>query len=446
MREAFVLPDIGEGIVECEIVQWHVQAGDTVSEDQVVVEVMTDKAIVEIPAKHDGIIVSLLYKKGDIAKVHTPLFEQEIAPGEHAPTDSNTQQQSTQQQNCVVVKACEEINKPTQDLKHSRCEQGENFEAPLDVGRAIASPAVRRLAKEQGIVLNEITASGKKGRVLKQDVLSACESSKYAGNKNLVGENTEPSKNSHNNANTQVDTHDQARTQDTVEPVKGIKAVMAKQMMASVSSIPHFSVSDELCMDKLISLRTSLKAEFESLGVKLSYLPFFIKALSLAIQKYPILNSRLNDQANELTYVHAHNIGIAVDGKLGLMVPNIKNVQALSLFEVAKELARLIEAARDGKLSSNDLKDGTISISNIGAIGGITATPVINKPNVAIVALGKTQILPRFNRKGKVKAKNIMSINWSGDHRVIDGATMVKFNNLWMDYLAKPESMLMHLR
>jgi 2-oxoisovalerate dehydrogenase E2 component (dihydrolipoyl transacylase) len=221
---------------------------------------------------------------------------------------------------------------------------------------------------------------------------------------------------------------------------------MAKQMLASVSTIPHFTVSDELVMDNLITLRSRLKPEFEKQGIKLSFMPFFIKALSLAMLEFPVINSRLNDDASELTYLGSHNIGMAVDSKIGLLVPNIKNVQNLSLKEVAIEVNRLIDNARDGKLSNSDLKDGSISISNIGTLGGITATPVINKPDVAIVALGKTQKLPRFDQDGNVFAQSIMMVNWSGDHRVIDGATMVKFNNLWMSYLSNPETMLVNLR
>jgi 2-oxoisovalerate dehydrogenase E2 component (dihydrolipoyl transacylase) len=228
--------------------------------------------------------------------------------------------------------------------------------------------------------------------------------------------------------------------------MRGIKAAMAKQMLASVTTIPHFTVSDELVMDELIALRQALKPQFEKEGVKLSFMPFFIKALSLALHEFPVVNSRLNKDETELHYLRSHNIGMAVDSKIGLLVPNIKNVQNLSLFEVAKECDRIIASAREGKLSNADLSNGTISISNIGAIGGMTATPVINKPEVAIVALGKTQKLPRFDETGEVFAQSIMMLNWSGDHRVIDGATMVRFNNLWMSYLQSPQLMLMHLK
>ena len=445
--EAFILPDIGEGIVECEIMQWHIKEGDIVAEDQVVVEVMTDKAVVEIPAKYNGQIVKLHYQKGDIAKVHTPLFDQAI---EAAVTPSSSQSRTTQAvltDNPHKHDIHSAKTSPAQaasqmlDTEAFAGKQGEKYEALIDVGRAIASPAVRRLAKEHGVQLQNVQASGAKGRVLKEDVLKALLSQQSTNTPSTSVQNQPSMLHTTNHAPSA-----QIQGQDTVETIKGIRAAMGKQMMASVSTIPHFSVSDELCMDKLISLRNSLKPVFEAQSVKLSFMPFFIKALSLAINDYPILNSRLNHDASELTYLSAHNIGIAVDSKIGLLVPNIKNVQTLSLFEIAQQLNGIIERARVGKLTSTELSNGSISISNIGALGGITATPVINKPDVAIVALGKTQTLPRFNKAGEVYASNVMMVNWSGDHRVIDGATMVKFNNLWMDYLCHPEKMLVHLR
>jgi 2-oxoisovalerate dehydrogenase E2 component (dihydrolipoyl transacylase) len=220
---------------------------------------------------------------------------------------------------------------------------------------------------------------------------------------------------------------------------------MARQMSLSVSTIPHFTVSEEIEMDKLIEARALLRTEFADASVKLSFMPFFIKALSMAIKSYPILNSQVNDDCTELTYYADHNIGIAVDSKIGLMVPNIKGVQNLSLMQIAKEVNRLVDAARLGRLASDDLKGGTISISNIGVLGGTVSTPVINKPEVAIVALGKTQRLPRFDEHDQVQAVNVMQISWSGDHRVIDGATMVRFNNVWKSYLENPLLMLADL-
>ena len=172
-------------------------------------------------------------------------------------------------------------------------------------------------------------------------------------------------------------------------------------------------------------------------------MPFFVKAMSLAIKEFPILNSQLNDNADEIRYFSNHNIGMAVDSKIGLLVPNVKAVQNLSIIDVANEVTRLTDSARQGRLSQTDLSGGTITISNIGALGGTVATPIINKPEVAIVALGKLQTLPRFAADGSVEARKIMQVSWSGDHRVIDGATIARFCNLWKSYLEDPASMLM---
>ena len=420
--EDFILPDIGEGIVECEIVKWHVSEGDDIEEDQVVVEVMTDKAVVEIPAKHSGTIAKLYHAEGEIAKVHTPLFAL-LGERENAPATD------------VVNTSVATVESTPVTPQQQKFADGA-FEPPVAIdGKVLASPAVRRLAREQGIDLNTIKGSGKKGRVLKHDLTEATK------NQN------QPTSPQVENAQSTVETVSSTQSGATrTEAVRGIRAAMAKQMSASVHTIPHFTVTDELNMDALIALRKQLKPEFESLGVKLSFMPFFVKALSLALTEFPIINSQLNDDVTELTYFEDHNIGFAVDSKVGLVVPNIKRVQTLSLLDIAKEMQTVIELARQGRLASEMMTGGTISISNIGAIGGMVATPVINKPEAAIVALGKTQTLPRFDHNGDVAAMNIMTVNWSGDHRIIDGATMVRFNNLWMDYLQHPTKMLMHLK
>jgi 2-oxoisovalerate dehydrogenase E2 component (dihydrolipoyl transacylase) len=435
--EAFILPDIGEGIVECEIVKWCIQEGELVTEDQVVVEVMTDKAVVEIPAKYQGKVVKLHYQQGDIAQVHTPLFDQLIQSD--GPVVSASSSELTVSATTVMPAA------KAENTDDSELESMRNNRA-----KALASPAVRRIAKEHKINIALVSGSGKKGRVLKQDIETHMQGQDEMVQIANQGATTQQANTTITSANSnQLTGSSNAGTQSEVSkviPMRGIKAAMAKQMMASVSTIPHFTVSDELIMDNLIALRSQLKPEFEKQGVKLSFMPFFIKSLSLALKSFPEINSRLNKDESELHYLSSHNIGMAIDSKIGLLVANIKNVQNLSLFEVAQECERIINAAREGKLSNTDLSNGTISISNIGALGGMTATPVINKPEVAIVALGKTQKLPRFNDNGEVIAQRIMMLNWSGDHRVIDGATMVRFNNLWMSYLQYPEKMLVHLK
>ncbi len=404
--EDFILPDIGEGIVECEIVEWLVAEGDTVQEDQEVCEVMTDKAMVQIPAKHAGVIDTLYHQKGEIAKVHAPLFKLALANPEEGTQSQHKEAAPAPVEKTPEAKAPANAT-PSVNGKH----------------KAVASPAVRRKARELNIDLTQVPGSGKNGRVYKEDIDA------------FMNGQAQPQ------ASNTVTTLSQS--QDRVEPIKGVKAAMAKQMVASVSTIPHFTFSDEVDLTELMQLRAKLKTQYQEQGIKLTMMPFFIKALSLAIKEFPVLNSQVNDACTELTYFAAHNIGMAVDGKLGLMVPNIKDCQAKSIVDIANEVTRLTENARSGKVSPDDLKGGTISISNIGAIGGTTATPIINKPEVAIVALGKVQKLPRFNAEGGVEARNLMQVSWSGDHRVIDGGTIARFNNLWKSYLENPSTMMM---
>lgn len=412
----FILPDIGEGIVECELVEWLVAEGDVIEEDQPVADVMTDKALVQIPAKDAGKVVKLYYAKGEIAKVHEPLYQIETAS------------------NASVSVAVVKTEAP--EMEQVVAAQPETS---AKKGKALASPAVRRLAREANIDIAKVPGSGKKGRVMKEDIHAFLN-----GKSNSV---PAPQTAVESKANVTPTAPVAIATGGTrVEPIRGVKAAMAKQMTQSVFTIPHFTVSEEIEMDVLIALRKQLKPEFEGKDVKLTFMPIFIKALSMALKQFPIINAQVNDECTEVTYFDDHNIGMAVDSKIGLLVPNVKQVQNKSLFEVAVEVNRIVEQAREGRLSQDDLKGGTISISNIGVLGGTTATPVINKPESAIVALGKMQRLPRFDENGNVKAVNIMMVSWSGDHRIIDGATMVRFNNLWKSYLENPYLLLAEMK
>lgn len=447
--EDFILPDIGEGIVECEIVKWNVAEGDEIEEDQAVVEVMTDKAVVEIPAKNAGTVHRLYYAQGDIAKVHSALFALEVA-GEVTTTSGTDDESPSAKNNASSVVSQSSVNTQTNgssqqsaQISPSKFSDGE-YEPPIAIeGKVLASPAVRRVAREKNIDLSTVEGSGKKGRILKSDVLNLQHSNVDTSSQNSRSSAPSSSTAEKGDLNS---TSTVLKGSVRTEKVRGIQAAMAKQMSASVYTIPHFTVSDELVMDNLMALRKLLKPEFEAKNVKLSFMPFFVKAMSLALNEFPVINSQLNEDATEISYFADHNIGFAVDSKIGLLVPNIKRVQDLSLLDIAVQMQDIIEQARAGRVAGEHLKGGTISISNIGAIGGITATPVINKPEAAIVALGKTQKLPRFDDEGNVSAQNIMAVNWSGDHRIIDGATMVRFNNLWMSYLTQPEKMLMHLK
>jgi 2-oxoisovalerate dehydrogenase E2 component (dihydrolipoyl transacylase) len=427
----FILPDIGEGIVECEIVEWQVKEGDLVTEDQPVADVSTDKALVEIPSMYTGRIVKLYYQQGEIAKVHSPMFSIAIA-GEHDTQDSVKDSSVV---SMAEHKADQSAKQPFDGVNR---EHPENPEDRPSNKKVLATPAVRRIARENNLDLTQVPSTGKNGRVLKEDALKfvAQQRASAAGTVEQVLESSQQQ------ASTGTGTVVNS-TEDRTEPIKGVRAIMAKAMMESVSTIPHFTYVDEVDMTALIALRTQLKQTYAEQGIRLTMMPFFMKALSLAIKDFPIVNSRANSDFTELSYLASHNVGMAVDSATGLLVPNVKNVQTLSILEIAMEVSRLTEQARTGRISPNELRGGTITLSNVGAIGGIAASPIINKPEVAIVALGKVQTLPRFDAQGNVQAQSIMTVSWSGDHRVIDGATIARFNNTWKAYLENPASMMM---
>jgi 2-oxoisovalerate dehydrogenase E2 component (dihydrolipoyl transacylase) len=423
----FILPDIGEGIVECELVEWLVKEGESVEEDQPIADVMTDKALVQIPAMHSGVIETLYYKQGEIAKVHSPLFSM-ITADESESVESAAAVSEVP----VEVKAQETVNAvPAIQLNTASTTEVDeagpsSIEQRQTKGKAVASPAVRRVARELDVNISDVTGTGKKGRVYKDDVVSF----EQGGNTALL----------------------QTQAPSTrVEPIRGIKAIMAKAMVNSVSTIPHFTYCEEIDMTELIKLRLALKEDFmvkeimAKQDIKLTMMPFFMKAMSLALKEFPVINSQVNEECTELTYFTDHNIGMAVDSKVGLLVPNVKQVQTKSIIDLATDITRLTTDARSGRVQPADLKGGTITISNIGAIGGTVATPIINKPEAAIVALGKLQTLPRFNAKGDVEARSIMQVSWSGDHRIIDGGSIARFCNLWKSFLEKPSNMLIHM-
>ncbi len=412
--EDFILPDIGEGIVECELVEWLVKEGDVIEEDQAVVDVMTDKALVQIPAMHAGRVAKLYYKKGDIAKVHQPLFSLEINSGKAISPVVESKE-------TVAIAVNHDVIQP----HHSEAVISSAEKLTLVNGKALASPAVRRIARELKVDIHQVPGSGKKGRVYKADVVNFSQFSEAK----LVETNAT------NEVNTEV----------RVEAIRGVRAAMAKAMVNSVSSIAHFTYCEEIDMTNLQKLRRELQKNYDKEEVNLTMLPFIMKALSLALDKFPLLNSQVNEDCTEIRYQDDHNIGMAVDSAIGLLVPNIKQVQNKSILLIAKEVTRLTTQARKGRLASADLSGGSITISNIGAIGGTVATPIINKPEVAIVALGRLQRLPRFNSAGEVEARDMMQISWSGDHRIIDGATMAYFCNLWKSFLESPQTMLMHM-
>ncbi|KAM8744814.1 lipoamide acyltransferase component of branched-chain alpha-keto acid dehydrogenase complex, mitochondrial isoform 2-T2 [Acanthopagrus schlegelii] len=424
----FKLSDIGEGIMEVTVKEWYVKEGDKVSQFDSICEVQSDKASVTITSRYDGVIKKLYYDVDATALVGKPLVDIE--------TESSSE--VIQEEDVVETPAMAREEHTHQEIKGHKTQ---------------ATPAVRRLAMENNIKLSEVVGTGKDGRILKEDILSFLAKQTGAILPPAPPPAPPPAAAA---AARPVSTASAAKAppttprpaftgRDVTEPLKGFHKAMVKTMTAALK-IPHFGYCDEVDLTRLVSLRSELRSISEARGVKLSYMPFFIKAASLGLLHFPILNSSLDEGCQNITYKASHNIGLAMDTSQGLLVPNVKNVQLLSVFEIAQELNRLQALGAAGQLGTTELTGGTFTLSNIGSIGGTYAKPVILPPEVAIGALGKIQILPRFDASGQVVRAHIMNVSWSADHRIIDGATMCRFSNLWREYLENPASMVLDLK
>eukprot|EP00051_Salpingoeca_urceolata_P028008 m.484453 g.484453 ORF g.484453 m.484453 type:complete len:521 (+) comp23356_c0_seq1:286-1848(+) len=437
---SFKLADIGEGIAEAELLEWHVKVGDHVSQFEAVCDVQSDKATVDISSRYDGKVVKLYYEVGDMAKVGEPLVDFQVE--DTGATDS------------LAPEALDVIHKVVEATTlDSDSTPGE---------RPKMIPAVRRLVKEHNINLALIQPTGKGGRYSKEDILAYLETRAGASTSDFsrppalslsdaVGlSDASPSISTAAPTPTPTATPAVpvvARREpqpDVVVPIRGVRRAMVAKMSASLE-VPHFGYSDELVMDELINLRQRLQPLAEARGTKLSYMPFFIKALSLSLLDYRQLNAHVNADCTEVLEKGSHNIGVAMDTPSGLVVPNIKDAQSKSLFEIAQELNALQALGAANKLTKEQLTGGTITLSNIGVVGGTYAKPVVSIPEVAIAALGKLQRVPRFDEQGEVVPVNIINVSWSCDHRVLDGVTVARFSNQWKAYLEDPSTMLFDL-
>lgn len=413
----------------------NVEEGQTVEEWAPVTTVRSDKATVEITSRYTGVVKKVHYAVGDEAKTGSALIDIEVADGvaDDVPAVSNNDDAPSAPSPPPPAPAAASAPAPAPVAAAPVASTPAPVpQAPAGRKKSLASPAVRRIAMQHKVNINDVHGTGRDGMVLKGDILAFIEGGKVVAapapvsSSALVGSGA-------------------SIAQDRTIDIKGFAKVMVKTMTAA-TAVPHFGYCDEIDMTALVALRGSLKDQAEAAGVKLSYMPFMLKAASIALTKYPVLNSSVSADATQLTYKGAHNIGIAMDTKDGLVVPNVKNVQNLSIVEIAAELNRLQKDGAAGRLSSSDLSGGTFTLSNIGSIGGTYASPVLVLPEVCIGAVSKIQRVPRFGENDEVIATSIMRVSWSADHRVIDGATMARFSNVWKDALENPGSMLLHLR
>ncbi|KRZ31360.1 Lipoamide acyltransferase component of branched-chain alpha-keto acid dehydrogenase complex, mitochondrial [Trichinella pseudospiralis] len=400
------LSDIGEGIAEVQMKQ-HVKIGDQIQEFENLCDVQSDKASVTITSRFSGTVRRLYCEVEEIVPVGSPLLDIEAEDGsENIPPDK-------------AVDQSEEIQK--------RAKSDDSFTRSKGKKIVIATPSVRRLAMENKINLSEIKGTGPGGRIVKEDLL------------NMISANVDASDDEKKSFSTTS-----ALIQDQVIPIRGYRRAMVKTM-TSANSIPHFTYCDEVNADALIKLRHNLMSMDELKDVKITYLSIQIKALSLALLRFPMLNAYLNDTVTELICKASHNISFAVDTPDGLVVPFISDCQKKSIIQIAKQISDLQAKALNNKLTNAELVGGTFTMSNIGSIGGTYASPIIFPPQVAICAVGRFQKLPRYDEQGNLKMSNIMPVSWAADHRIIDGAMVAKFSNLFKVYLENPSLMLTEL-
>ena len=410
MAREFLLPELAESVVEGEILKWLVSEGDAVNENQPIVEVMTDKVTVELPSPFAGVLEKHLVNEGDVVAVQTPIArfaEENQAPMEKSIT--NEDQVANEDKTLSLFHASEVDEEVTISVtKTSSDFKAQNKTGPY--GRILAVPAARKLARERNTPLEDIKGSGPNGRIRVDDV------------------------NQHNNKSNQSIFQGQkisyvtpAGHSDREErvPLRGLRRVIAQQMNAShLQSVRTLHV-DEADVTELVALRKKLNPKAQEDGVKLSYLPFIMKAVVAALKRYPIINSSFDEKNQEIVLKYYYNMGLAMATEAGLVVPVIKDVDRKGLLELGKELDELVAAARANKLTSKDVQHGTFSITNIGSLGGLFSFPVIKMPEAAILGvhtIKKRPVVIEEDGEDKIVARQMLYLSVSFDHHIIDGA------------------------
>lgn len=429
MSFKFKLPDIGEGIHEGEIVKWFVKPGDKVQEDDVLCEVQNDKAVVEIPSPVAGTVQEVFVQEGTVAVVgdilvtfDAPGYENLSFKGDHEEEVQEAQEEPKEE--AVSVPEAKEI------------------ETTAPSKRVIAMPSVRKYAREKGVNISEVTGSGENGRVLKEDIERFL--TKGTEEVNKAEENV--SKTAEVNVETETKTTApvvlEGEYPETREKMSGIRKAIAKAMVNSKHTAPHVTLMDEIDVTKLVAHRQKFKGVAAEKGIKLTFLPYVVKALTSALREYPVLNTSIDDENSEIVQKHYYNIGIAADTEKGLLVPVVKNADRKSVFSISNEINELASKAREGKLAPNEMKGASCTITNIGSAGGQWFTPVINHPEVAILGIGRISE-KAIVRDGEIVAAPVLALSLSFDHRIIDGVTAQNALNHIKRLLNDPELLLM---
>ncbi|AKM18373.1 Dihydrolipoyllysine-residue acetyltransferase component of pyruvate dehydrogenase complex [Geobacillus sp. 12AMOR1] len=434
MAFEFKLPDIGEGIHEGEIVKWFVKPGDEVNEDDVLCEVQNDKAVVEIPSPVKGKVLEILVPEGTVATVGQTLITLDAPGYENMTFKGQEQEEAKKEEKTETVSKEEKVDAVAPNAPAAEAEADPNR-------RVIAMPSVRKYAREKGVDIRLVQGTGKNGRILKEDIDAF-----LAGGAKAAAEPTPQAaeEKAAPQAPAAKPVVPEGEFPETREKMSGIRRAIAKAMVHSKHTAPHVTLMDEADVTKLVAHRKKFKAIAAEKGIKLTFLPYVVKALVSALREYPVLNTSIDDATEEIIHKHYYNIGIAADTDRGLLVPVIKHADRKPIFALAKEINELAEKAREGKLMPNEMKGASCTITNIGSAGGQWFTPVINHPEVAILGIGRIAEKP-IVRDGEIVAAPVLALSLSFDHRMIDGATAQKALNHIKQLLSDPELLLMEV-
>ena len=423
------LPELGEGVTEGELIKWLVSKGDFIEIDQPVAEVMTDKASMEVPSPLNGIVESLFAKEGEsvqvgdiLLKVKAQETKEKKSQKKNTQSDLELSESVPQLKKILPVKS---LDKSASFLENDiKKEEEPKLDTSLD--GVLATPMTRRLARELGVDLSRIPGTGLAGRVTKEDVL------KYSDGKPVPAH--VPSFLETSGVSVPRE-GDQTRT-----PLKGVRKKIADKMQLSKKVIPHFTLLESADVGPLDKVKSSVKEMLKEKEIKITYLSFVMKALLHTIKEFPMLNASIDDVSKEVVIKKYYNIGFAVDTPRGLLVPVIKDVDKKSLSEVSFEIQTLAEKARTSKIQPEDMKGGTITITNIGSLGGEYATPIINPPEVAILGMYRVYIKPHWDGS-TFKPQKTMNFSLTCDHRLIDGAVSAKVLKSFIYKIENPLSL-----
>ncbi len=475
-RWEFKLPDIGEGVTEGEVVAWLVKPGDVVKEDQPMVEVMTDKATVTITSPRAGTILETTGKVGEIVRVHHVLVVFDLggdataaAPAAPAAAPSVNKNgngngvnghgpgASPSKDQGPAATALGDIKESLPGMGAARASSGGGGGGGgVSAGGAVqgyfnakplATPATRKLARDMSIDLTRVPPTGPQGRVTKRDVESFATtpalSSTTAAAQSPTTSATSIGGHARDAVKITAPTHEQTALEERV-PFAGMRRKIATRMQMSTQTAAHFTFVEECDVTQLKAMRTRLKPAAEKAGVKLTYLPFIVKAVVASLKKHPILNSALDESTNELVYRKYYNIGIAASTDAGLIVPVLKDADRKSLLDVAREIDRLGAEAKAGKSKASELSGSTFTITSLGAQGGLFATPILNFPEVGI--LGVHRMKERAVVKdGQIVIGEVMLLSLSFDHRIVDGHVGAAFAYDVISYLETPDTLFLEM-